>query len=157
PPDQAVRLACIRLDGIPLAIELAAAWSGTLSTQEILDGLDDRFALLVRGPRGVAARHQTLAASMAWSHDLLDEDDQVLFRRLGVFHGGFTLDAAAAVCGVDVRPGLRRLVDKSLLTADTRGAVTRYRMLETVRQYAVARLTDAESLRSRHLDTYLAL
>jgi predicted ATPase/DNA-binding CsgD family transcriptional regulator len=156
-PDEAVRLACIRLDGIPLAIELAAAWSSTLSTQEILDGLDDRFALLVRGPRGVAARHQTLAASMAWSHDLLDEDDQVLFRRLGVFHGGFTLDAAAAVCGVDVRPGLRRLVDKSLLTADTRGAVTRYRMLETVRQYAVARLTDAESLRSRHLDTYLAL
>jgi predicted ATPase/DNA-binding CsgD family transcriptional regulator len=156
-PDQAVRLACIRLDGIPLAIELAAAWSGTLSTREILDGLDDRFALLVRGPRGVAARHQTLAASVAWSHDLLDEDDRALFGKLGVFHGGFTLDAAAAVCEMDVRPGLRRLVDKSLLTADTRGPATRYQMLETIRQYAVARLIDADALRSRHLDTYLAL
>jgi predicted ATPase/DNA-binding CsgD family transcriptional regulator len=156
-PDEAVRLACIRLDGIPLAIELAAAWSGTLSTREILDGLDDRFALLVRGPRGVAARHQTLAASIAWSHDLLDEDDRALFGKLGVFHGGFTLDAAAAVCEMDVRPGLRRLVDKSLLTADTRGPATRYQMLETIRQYAIARLVDADALRSRHLDTYLAL
>jgi predicted ATPase/DNA-binding CsgD family transcriptional regulator/tetratricopeptide (TPR) repeat protein len=160
PPDQAVRLACIRLDGIPLAIELAAAWSGTLSTQEILDGLDDRFALLVRGPRGVAARHQTLAASMAWSHALLDEDDRVLFRRLGVFAGAFTLDAAVAVCEADVRPGLRRLVDKSLLTADTRGPVARYRMLESIRQYALARLEssgEGPSVRARHLAACVAL
>src|SRR3569833_1055952 len=120
-------------------------------------------ALLVRGPRGVAARHQTLAASMAWSHDLLDEDDRVLFRRLGAFHGGFTLDAARGVCGsgrVAVLTGLRRLVDKSLVIADTRGSVARYRMLETVREYAVARLEaspEAGPIRDRHLDVYLPL
>ncbi|KAA2255452.1 LuxR family transcriptional regulator [Solihabitans fulvus] len=159
----AVRTACVRLDGIPLAIELAAAWSGTLSAQEILDGLDDRFALLVRGPRGVAARHQTLAASMAWSHDLLDDADRVLFRRLGVFHGGFTLATARSVCGfdgTDVLGGLRRLVDKSLVSADTRGRVARYRMLETIRQYAAARLAAAgerEAVADRHLDAFLAL
>ncbi|GHF01287.1 LuxR family transcriptional regulator [Amycolatopsis deserti] len=153
---------CARLDGIPLAIELAAAWSGTLSVPEILDGLDDRFALLVRGPRGVAARHQTLAASMAWSHDLLDEPDRVLFRRLGVFHGGFTLDAAAGVCGsrMAVLTGLGRLVDKSLVIADTTGPATRYRMLETIRQYALARLAasgEEDAIRDRHLDTFLAI
>jgi predicted ATPase/DNA-binding CsgD family transcriptional regulator len=162
----AVRTACARLDGIPLAIELAAAWSGTLSAQEILHGLDDRFALLISGPRGVAARHQTLAASMAWSHDLLTEADRVLFRRLGAFHGGFTLETAVRVCGFDgldragVLDGLRRLVDKSLVSADTRGAVARYRMLETIRQYAVSRLAasaDAETVPDRHLDTFLAL
>ncbi|HEX4700560.1 MAG TPA: LuxR family transcriptional regulator, partial [Pseudonocardiaceae bacterium] len=166
PARDAVRTACVRLDGIPLAIELAAAWSGTLSAQEILRGLDDRFALLVRGPRGVAARHQTLAASMAWSHDLLDTADQVLFRRLGVCHGGCTLDTAVDVCGFDgldrmaVLGGLRRLVDKSLVIADTRGTVARYRMLETVRQYAAGLLTsstEAAAVRDRHLDTFLAL
>jgi predicted ATPase/DNA-binding CsgD family transcriptional regulator len=159
----AVRVACARLDGIPLAIELAAAWSGTLSAEEILQGLDNRFALLVRGPRGVAARHQTLAASIDWSHDLLDPADRVLFRRLGAFHGGFTLEAA---CGVnaadrlDVLTGLRRLIDKSLVIADTSDRVTRYRMLETIRQYAAARLEaseEAADVRDRHLDTYLAL
>ena len=157
---EAVRTACIRLDGIPLAIELAAAWSGTLSEREILRGLDDRFALLVRGPRGVAARHQTLAASMAWSHDLLDEADRLLFRRLGAFQGGFTLAAARAVCDGEVVAGLRRLVDKSLVIADTRGEAARYRMLETIRQYAVARLEasgERDGIRDRHLDAFLAL
>ncbi len=161
-PD-AVRTACARLDGIPLAIELAAAWSGTLSAEEILAGLDDRFALLVRGPRGVAARHQTLAASMAWSHDLLDEADRVLFRRLGVCHGGFTLETAQSVCAAGrmaVLGGLRRLVDKSLVVADTRGSVTRYRMAETIRAYAAARLAasgELDQARDRHLDACLAL
>ncbi|HYS40431.1 MAG TPA: LuxR C-terminal-related transcriptional regulator [Pseudonocardiaceae bacterium] len=156
-----MRTACQRLDGIPLAIELAAAWSGTLSVAEILRGLDDRFALLVRGPRGVAARHQTLAASMSWSHGLLDEPDQVLFRRLGVFHGGCTLDTARLTCDVDdVRGGLRRLVDKSLVIADTAGSIARYRMLETIREYAVTRLAAAgelDALRDRHLATFLAV
>ena len=150
----AMRTACARLDGIPLAIELAAAWSSTLSVPEILRGLDDRFALLVSGPRGVAARQATLAASMAWSHDLLDEDDRVLFRRLGVFAGGCTLAAATAVCGGDVLNGLRRLVDKSLVVADTRDEGTRYRMLETIRQYAVGRLAasgEEDAVRDRHL------
>ncbi|HYQ63754.1 helix-turn-helix transcriptional regulator [Actinophytocola sp.] len=155
-----LRTACARLDGIPLAIELAAAWSSTLSVPEILRGLDDRFALLVRGPRGVAARQATLAASMAWSHDLLDDADRVLFRRLGVFAGGFTRASAEAVCDGEVLGGLRRLVDKSLVVADTRDAVTRYRMLETIRQYAVSKLaaSDEEAgVRGRHLATMLAM
>lgn len=156
----AMRTACVRLDGIPLAIELAAAWSSTLSVPEILRGLDDRFALLVRGPRGVAARQATLAASMAWSHDLLDEDDRILFRCLGVFAGGFTREAAAAVCGGDVLTGLRGLVDKSLVIADTRDAGTRYRMLETIRQYAVRQLAasaEETTIRDRHLATMTVL
>ncbi|TDV41849.1 putative ATPase [Actinophytocola oryzae] len=155
-----VRTACARLDGIPLAIELAAAWSSTLSVPEILRGLDDRFALLVSGPRGVAARQATLVASMAWSHDLLDDADRVLFRRLGVFAGGFTRETARAVCGGDMLGGLRRLVDKSLVVADTRDAVTRYRMLETIRHYAAARLAasdEQETIRDRHLATMLGL
>jgi predicted ATPase/DNA-binding CsgD family transcriptional regulator len=161
----AVRTACARLDGIPLAIELAAGWSGTLSAQEILRGLDDRFALLIRGPRGVAARHQTLAASMAWSHDLLDDADRVLLRRLGVFRGGCTLDTAVGVAAFDgldrmaVLGGLRRLVDKSLVNADTTGTTTRYRMLETVREYAAARLAasdETDLVGDRHLATFLA-
>lgn len=161
-----IRSACAKLDGIPLAVELAAAWSGALSPQEILRGIDDRFSLLVRGPRGVAARHQTLAASMAWSHDLLEDKDRTLFLRLGVFHGGFTLEAAQKVCGygdlreADVPAGLGRLVDKSLLVADTRDARTRYRMLETVREYAVHRLTVAgeyDDVRTRQLDATLTM
>lgn len=158
----AIRTACARLDGMPLGVELAAAWSGTLSPQEIVTGLDDRFRLLIRGPHGVAARHQTLAASMDWSHDLLDEVDRTLFRGLAVFHGGFTAATANGVCpgSVDVLGGLRRLIEKSLLVADTRSDVTRYRMLETVRQYAVARLDasgELDRVQDRHLDTFLAL
>ncbi|QFZ22001.1 helix-turn-helix transcriptional regulator [Saccharothrix syringae] len=155
----AVRTACARLDGMPLGVELAAAWSGTLTPQEIVAGLDDRFRLLIRGPHGVAARHQTLAASLDWSHDLLDEPDRVLFRRLAVFRGGFTATAARGVAGPDVLTGLRRLVDKSLLTADTRGETTRYRLPETVREYAEARLDasgERDETRDRHLDTCLA-
>lgn len=162
----AVRSACARLDGIPLAVELAAAWSDVLSPQEILGGLDDRFPWLDRGPRGVAARHRTLAASMAWSHDLLDEADRVLFRRLGVFPGGFTITAAGSVAGdadltdTAVLAGLGRLVRKSLVVADTRGPQTRYRMLESVRHYALSRLVAAgeyDRMRERHLDTFLAM
>ncbi|MCC3765621.1 LuxR C-terminal-related transcriptional regulator [Glycomyces sp. TRM65418] len=162
--DPIIATACARMEGMPLAVELAAAWSGTLSPREILDGLDDRFRLLIRGPHGVAARHQTLAASMAWSHGLLDESDRGLFERLGVFRGGFTAAAAQALCAdeepVAVLEGLRRLVEKSLLTADTGGAVTRFRMLETVREYAERRLTAAgtiASVRDRHLEACLAL
>ena len=89
---------CERLDGMPLALELAAAWLRTLTPGEIESGLDDRFALLVRGSRGAAERQQTLAASIRWSHDLLDEPERVVFRSLAVFAGGFDLAAARAVC-----------------------------------------------------------
>jgi predicted ATPase/DNA-binding CsgD family transcriptional regulator len=163
--EAAVGTMCSRLDGIPLALGLAAAWLRTLTPQQIAAGLDDRFALLVRGPRGVAARQQTLAASMAWSHDLLDEADRVVFRRLAVFTGGFTLEAARSVgagglVGHDgVLDALGHLVDKSLVNAEDRGGEARYRLLETIRRYADDRLREAEELpavRDRHLDYFLA-
>ena len=155
-------MACARLDGMPLGIELAAAWSGTMTPQELVTALDDRFRLLIRGPHGVAGRHQTLVASMDWSYDLLEEEDRRLFRWLAVFPGSFTRAAAHRMfpAGVDVLGGLRRLIEKSLLVADLREDVTRYRMLETVRQYARSRLDAADETEEacdRHLDTYLGL
>jgi predicted ATPase/DNA-binding CsgD family transcriptional regulator len=167
--EAAVRTLCRRLDGIPLAVELAAAWLSTLTPAQIAAGLDDRFALLVRGPRGAARRLQTLAASMDWSHDLLDETDRVVFRRLGAFKGGFTLDAACAVCAdspagpvteTEVLTALGRLVDKSLVVVDEHRGEAWYRLLETIRQYAVDRLDAAgerDAARERHLDHFLAL
>ncbi len=149
----AVRSICTRLDGIPLAVELAAAWLGTLAPHQIDAGLDDRFALLTRGPRGVPARQRTLEGSLAWSHDQLEAEDRALFRRLAVFAGGFTLDAAG---GPAVLPALGRLVDKSLVLAEN----GRYRLLETLREYAAARLAEAgetAAARDRHLDHYLAM
>jgi predicted ATPase/DNA-binding CsgD family transcriptional regulator len=164
--EAAVRTMCSRLDGIPLALELAAAWLRTLTPQQIEAGLDDRFTLLVRGPRGVVARQQTLAASMEWSHGLLDESDRVVFRRLAVFAGGFTLDAARAVGAGglvgrdDVLNALGRLVDKSLVVAEDCAGEARYRLLETIRQYADDRLHEAGeavAARDRHLDHYLSV
>jgi predicted ATPase/DNA-binding CsgD family transcriptional regulator len=173
----AVRTMCRRLDGLPLAIELAAAWLRTLTPAQIAAGLDDRFALLVRGPRGAAARHQTLVSSIEWSHDRLDPVDRVVFRRLGVFGGGFTLEAARAVCGAaavgdtdtaagvaasdaDVLGALGRLVDKSLVVMDERDGEARYRLLETLREYAADRLEAAgetAAVRDRHLDHFLSV
>jgi predicted ATPase/DNA-binding CsgD family transcriptional regulator len=167
--EAAVRTLCRRLDGIPLALELAAAWLRTLTPAQIAAGLDDRFALLVRGSRSAARRQQTLAASMDWSHDLLDEADRVVFRRLGAFKGGFTLDAARAVCAdgpggavaeSDVLAALGRLVDKSLVVVEEWESEARYRLLETIRQYAVDKLVTAgerDAASDRHLDHFLAL
>ncbi|MGW7687165.1 helix-turn-helix transcriptional regulator [Kribbella sp. NPDC054772] len=151
--EQAIRSICARLDGMPLALELAAAWVRTLTPEQIESGLSDRFGLLTKNVRGVAARQQTLAASIDWSHELLDADERRVFRRLAVFAGGFTLDAATVICGGDdVLEVLARLVDKSLVVAED----GRYRLLETIREYAALRLTEAgEDLRDRHLDHYL--
>ncbi len=148
--DQAIRLICVRLDGIPLALELAAAWVRTLTPEQILTGLSDRFGLLTKNVRGVAARQRTLAASIDWSYDLLDEDERQVFRRLAVFAGGFTLDAASAVCGA-VLEVLARLVDKSLVVAEG----GRYRLLETIREYAGTRVTADDDVQDRHLDHFL--
>jgi predicted ATPase len=159
--EMVLRRLCAGLDGMPLAVELAAAWASTLTLKQILAGLDDRFTLLVRSIRGAAARHQTLAASIDWSHDLLDERDRIVFRRLAVFRGGFTLDAAQAVCDRnDVLVALRALVDKSLVTVDERDGVSRFRLLETIRQYAGRRLDEAGehvATHDRHLDHLLAV
>jgi len=158
---------CHRLDGIPLAIELAAARIEMMSADDILDRLEDRFRLLTRGGRTVMARHQTLRAALDWGHQLLNPAEQMVFRRLSVFAGGFELGLPEAVCaGADlpadqVLGHLTRLVDKSLVAPALEPAGhTRYRMLETVRQYASERLSEAgegEDVRRRHADHFLAL
>ncbi len=162
----AVAQICHDLDGIPLAIELAAARVRMLAPEQIARGLSDRFRLLTGGARTVMPRHQTLHASIDWSHELLRDGERALLRRLSVFAGGWTLDTAEQVCpgaGIDrydVLDLLTGLVDKSLVTTDDQGPQTRYRLLETIRQYATARLADAgevDGLRDRHLAYHLAL
>ena len=157
---------CRRLDGLPLAIELAAARVRALSPTEILDSLHDRFRLLTGGARTAVRRQQTLRASVDWSHALLSEPEQVLFRQLAVFLGGFDLDAAQAVAGgaeverYQVLDQLTLLVDKSLVVADDTRHGTRYRLLETVRQYALEKLGESregDEVRARHRDYYAAM
>ena len=151
---------------MPLAIELAAARVRALSLAEILDSLHDRFRLLTGGSRTAVRRQQTLRASVDWSHALLTEPERILFRRLAVFFGGFDLDAAQTVAGsgaverYQVLDQLTLLVDKSLVVADESGGRTRYRLLETVRQYALEKLGEsgeADAVRSRHRDHYTAM
>ena len=153
---------CRRLDGIPLALELAAARLAHFTVNDLADRVGDALTLLGQHVRGRLDRQQTLAATLDWSHGLLEVDEQTTFRRLAVFAGGFDLDAAAAVCD---QPGgmiislISRLVDKSLVHAETAGPKTRYRLLEVVRQYAEARLSGAgelEACRNRHLEWYAA-
>ncbi|WP_051797963.1 tetratricopeptide repeat protein [Catenuloplanes japonicus] len=132
----AVARLCRRLDGLPLALELAAARVRMLPPQRILDRLDNVFGLLVTADRDVPARHATLRAALDWSYDLLPGPERELFARLAVFRGGFTLDAAEAVAGPEALPLLARLTDKSLVHAHTDGDAERYRLLEVVRQYA---------------------
>lgn len=157
---------CRRLDGVPLAIELAATRVRAMSLAEIADGLDERFQLLTGGARTVVPRQQTLRASEDWSHDLLSEPERVVFRRLAPFRGGFDLDAAHAVAGgTDLPRGLiidklTQLVDKSLVIADSTGESTRFRMLQTVQQYASEKLEKAgesDAIRARHRDHYTDL
>jgi predicted ATPase/DNA-binding CsgD family transcriptional regulator len=159
---------CERLDGMPLAIELAAASTRILSPHQLLRRLDERFLLLTGGARTATPRQRTLRATMDWSYDLLSDEEQVLFRRLSVFVGGFTLEAAEAVCsGAGVERGavlglLSGLVQKSLLVVVPGGAGSdnRYRMLETIRAYALEKLyvsTEETALRSRHAVFFLEL
>ena len=157
---------CGRLDGMPLAIELAAARVRALSLAEILEGLHDRFRLLTGGARTAVRRQQTLRASVDWSHALLSEPERVLIRQLAVFLAGFDLDAAQAVAGgadverYQVLDQLTLLVDKSLVVAENAGGRTRYRLLETVRQYVLEKLAEsgeADSVRSRYRDHYTAM
>jgi predicted ATPase/class 3 adenylate cyclase/DNA-binding CsgD family transcriptional regulator len=162
----AVTEICQRLDGIPLAIELAAARARALSLADILEGLNDRFRLLTGGARTAVRRHQTLRASADWSHALLTEPERVLLRRLSVFSGGFDLDAARAVTAdgdvqrYQVLDQLSLLVDKSIVVAEDSRGRTRYRLLETVRQYAAEKLGESgegDTVRSRHRDHYTAM
>jgi predicted ATPase len=156
---------CFRLDGLPLALELAAARLGALGTATLAERLDDSFRLLRSGSRVGPTRQQTLAATLQWSHDLLDDDEKLLLRRLAVFAGGFDLAAAEAVCAGDglevaaVVDVLAGLVEKSLVSAEHLGRGRRYRLLETVRLYALEQLEAAgerATLAERHARWALA-
>ncbi|HEU0297276.1 MAG TPA: BTAD domain-containing putative transcriptional regulator [Anaerolineales bacterium] len=167
----AVAQICYRLDGIPLAIELAAARLRMLSAQQISSRLDDRFHLLTGGSRTALPRHQTLRALIDWSYDLLSENERVLLRRLAVFVGGWTLEAVEAVCAAgqgnpqvssaEIFDLMATLVHKSLVVVEQEGnQEARYRLLETVRQYAREKLSESgemDPIRDGHLAYFLAL
>ncbi len=167
---RAVTQICARLDGVPLAIELAAARLKTLSAEQIAERLNDRFHLLTSGSRTALPRQQTLRAAIDWSFDLLTEPERVWLSRLSVFAGGWTFDAAECVCadsvpaskqrmkGDDILDLLSHLIDKSLVLAEEHDGVMRYRMLETIRQYGREKLLDSgenENVRNRHLNYFL--
>ncbi len=162
----AVVEACQRLDGVPLAIELAAARVLALSPVELLRRLDRRFQLLAGGRRGAVERHATLRATIDWSYELLSAAEQRLLARLAVFSGGATLEAIEEICSGDpvereaIMDLVTGLVARSLVIAEDQGLGTRYRLLETIRQYGEERLAewgDTETLRIRHADFYAAL
>ena len=158
----AIASICRRLDGIPLAIEFAAATAAALGVRQVADGLGDRFTLLTRGRRTAVARHRTLRATLDWSYELLLETEQLLLRRLAVFPAGFTLDAAIAVMrdtSLDrstITDGIASLVAKSLVALDRSEQPTRWRLLETIRAYASEKLTQHGETRlaARHHAAY---
>ena len=160
----AVAQICNRLDGIPLAIELSVARMKMMPVEQVAARLDDRFRLLTGGSRTALPRHQTLRALIDWSYDLLTQPERTLFRRLSVFAGVWTLESAEAICAgdglapYDVLDLLTQLVNKSLIIPDSESdGQARYRMLETIRQYARERLMEAggENVRDRHLEHFL--
>ena len=162
----AVAEICHRLDGIPLAIELAAARMRMMTPEQIVDGLKDRFRLLAGSSRTGVPRHQTLRASADWSYELLSAEERAVLRRLAVFAGGFTLDASEEVCSGDgiehdaVFEIVSRLVDRSLVHVGEEVPAARYRLLETIRQYATERLAESgeeDAVRARHLRFFVAL
>ena len=162
----AVAQICQRLDGIPLAIELAAARIRVLTPEQIATRLDDRFTLLTGGSRAALERHQTLRAAVDWSFDTLSETEQALLRRTSVFAGGFSLEAVEAACTFGVVSSenvvdlLSQLIDKSLLQMETHRERARYRLLETIRQYSRDQLVgvgEVEEQRSRHQHFFLAM
>jgi non-specific serine/threonine protein kinase len=157
---------CRRLDGMPLAIELAAARAGSMSPDQILNRLRDRFALLSGGSRAGPSRHRTLESALDWSHDLLTDEERMVFRRLAVFAGTFGLDAAEVISAGDLDPNttarsVSDLVDKSLVVATGNGSNgTRFRLLEAVQQYGMDQLTEAgevDLISRRHCDFFVSL
>ena len=156
---------CQRLDGLPLPIELAAVRLRAMSARQILDRLTDRYALLTGGNRGAPTRQQTLRLSIDWSYELCTPQEQQLWARLSVFAGGFELDAAEGVCDGDLGADelldtVASLVDKSILIREEPGAVVRFRMLETLREYGREKIQDSDNhtaLRRRHRDWYMYL
>lgn len=156
----AVAQVCHQLDGLPLALELAAARVKAMRVEQVAERLDDRFAVLSRGSRTAGERHQTLRSMIDWSHGLLSEAERVLLRRLSVFAGGWTLEAAESVCAgegvarTEVLELLTRLVEKSLVQLDARAESPRYGLLESIRQYGLDKLAgsgEQDELHRRHL------
>jgi predicted ATPase len=150
---------CVAVDGIPLAIELAAARTRVVTVEQLSEILEHDVHILGGSTRGGAPRHRTIRATIDWSHDLLGEREQILLRRLSVFSGRWTLEMAEEVCsgaGIDrddVLDVLAQLVDKSMVLVDARDVVARYRLLEPIRQYALERLEaagEASEYQSRH-------
>jgi predicted ATPase len=160
---RAVAEICVALDGLPLALELAAAQIKALPPDAIRDRLDHRLTLLQRAARDLPTRHRTLRAAVGWSYSRLDAGQQALFRRLAVFVGGFPLEGVEAVCadlGVDLLDGLTSLVEKSLLQRQEHPGFSRFQMLETVREFALEQLAasgEAGETRRRHAEFYLGL
>ncbi|MFC4890373.1 ATP-binding protein [Streptomyces beijiangensis] len=161
-----VRELCRRLDGIPLALELAAGRTGALSVEQLLQRLDDRFRLLTGGSRGALPRHQTLRTAIGWSHELCTSEQRLLWARLSVFSGQFDLEAVEYICGGPDLPAeqildvLGELLAQSLVVPEDGPAGRRYRMLDTVREYGgewLAATGDTDRLRRRHRDWYLGL
>jgi non-specific serine/threonine protein kinase len=157
----AVVQVCSRLDGMPLAIELAAARIRALAVEQIVARLDDAYRLLTGGSRSALPRQQTLRAAMDWSYDLLSAHEQAFFRRLSVFAGSFSLEAAEAICAgepgeaYDVLDALCSLIDKSLVLVEQRSGQARYRLLETIRQYGQDKLqefAEAATVHRKHRD-----
>jgi non-specific serine/threonine protein kinase len=157
---------CRQLDGLPLALELAAARLRALTAKQIAERLDDRFRLLTTGSRAALPRHQTLRAAIDWSYDLLDARAQLLLTRLSVFGGGFTLEAAEQVCSggelaaAGVLDLVADLVEKSLVQMSEADDTARYRLLETVRQYGAERLAESgvtDAMQRRHAEFFFAL
>jgi predicted ATPase/DNA-binding XRE family transcriptional regulator len=161
--EEIVARICHRLDGIPFAIELAAARLRVLSLQQLDERLHERFQLLTGGDRLSLPRHQTMRALIDWSYDLLDAEEKTLFVRLGIFAASFSLEAATAICSDEtidewrVIELLASLVDKSLITSEIRGSVPRYQLLETIRAYAVSQMRqELPCLKRRHAEYYAA-
>src|SRR5262249_24337678 len=152
PPSQeelsAIAAICRRLDGIPLAIEFAAARAATISIEHVLSRLDDRFALLTTGRRPALPKHRTLAATLAGSYGLRPDAERVLLQHLAIFAGAFSVEAAIAVTEGEARPGevaagIANLVAKSLVAGDSGSAAVHFRLLETTRAYAFEKLTES--------------
>jgi predicted ATPase/DNA-binding CsgD family transcriptional regulator len=163
---QAIERICVALDGMPLAIELAAARAAVLGCEQIADRLEQGLAVLGRGSRTAPTRHQTLEATLEWSHQLLEEDERQLFRRLAAFRGSFSLAAAETICAHgsvgsdDVLDLLGALVDQSLVGVERDGGEPRYRLLNPIRGYAIERLDECEEagvIRDRHAALFTAL
>ncbi|MFC7449191.1 ATP-binding protein [Rhodococcus daqingensis] len=158
----AVARICQRLDGLPLPIELAAGRLRAMSAEQILDRLNDRYRLLTGGSRGAPSRQQTLRLCIDWSHELCSERERTLWARMSVFAGGFELDAAEGICAGDLTPDelldvVAALIDRSILIREEAGAVVRYRLLETLREYGREKLRESgeyAAMRRRHRDWY---